>query len=187
MVLVTIQSGRQVQTITLTDREEFLTQSQNRSNGCVVYTAMNNDGDFFIGNKIINPSTGEETTFNAPIPSIRGEDPSVLSVIFDEVVVNDRLTVEGGASKTILSSFGGPVSIDNTLNVSGNTTLDGNLELGNDFNVSGNVNIDGNLNVTGVGTFTDQLDAKFQLVPTLQTSKLVLDLVQVLSRQQLVT
>ena len=150
----------QVQTITLTDREEFLTQSQNRSAGVVVYTAMNNDGDFFIGNKIINPSTGEETTFNAPIPSIRGEDPSVLSVIFDEVVVNDRLTVEGGASKTILSSFGGPVSIDNTLNVSGNTTLDGNLELGNDFSVSGNVNIDGNLNVTGVGTFTDQLDAK---------------------------
>jgi len=150
----------QVQTITLTDKEEFLTQSQNRSAGVVVYTAMNNDGDFFIGNKIINPSTGEETTFNAPIPSIRGEDPSVLSVIFDEVVVNDRLTVEGGASKTILSSFGGPVSVDNTLNVSGNTTLDGNLELGSDFNVQGNTNIDGNLNVAGVGTFISQLNAK---------------------------
>jgi hypothetical protein len=36
----------QVQNITLTGREEFLTQSQKRSGGVVVYTAMNNDGDF---------------------------------------------------------------------------------------------------------------------------------------------
>ena len=149
----------QVQTITLTPKEEFLTQSLNRSAGVVVYTAMNNDGDFFIGNKIINPSTGEETTFNAPIPTVRGEDPSVLSVIFDEVVVNDRLTVEGGPSKTILSSFGGPVSIDNTLNVSGNVTIDGNIELGKNINAQGSVNIDQDLNVAGVGTFGGQLNA----------------------------
>jgi microcystin-dependent protein len=120
---------------------------------------MNNDGDFFIGNKIINPSTGEETTFNAPIPTVRGEDPSVLSVIFDEVVINDRLTVEGGPSKTILSSFGGPVSIDNTLNVSNNTTIDGNVEIAQNLNVSGNQNNDGDLNVVGVSTFVNQINA----------------------------
>ena len=149
----------QVQDITLTDREEFLTQSQKRGGGVVVYTAMNNDGDFFIGNKIINPSTGEESTFDAPIPSIRGEDPSVLSVIFDEVTVKQRLVVEGGASKTLLSQFNGPVSIDNVLNISGNTKIDANLEVAGRLKSSGSAEFDGSLNVAGVGTFGGAIDA----------------------------
>ena len=41
----------QVQDRTLTEREEFLVQAQERSSGLVVYTGMNNKGDFFIGNQ----------------------------------------------------------------------------------------------------------------------------------------
>jgi len=100
----------QVQTKTLTEREEFLVQSQERSCGQVVYTGMNNDGDFFIGNKRVSSATGQEKTFDAPVPTVTGEDPSRLSVVFDEVVVKERLTVEGGASGTILSQFDGPVT-----------------------------------------------------------------------------
>ena len=52
MVPVTILLALpQVQDRTLTEREEFLSQSQERSNGLVVYTGMNNKGDFFIGNR----------------------------------------------------------------------------------------------------------------------------------------
>ena len=40
----------QVQTRTLTEKEDFLSQSQERSAGIVVYTGMNNRGDFYIGN-----------------------------------------------------------------------------------------------------------------------------------------
>ncbi len=149
----------QVQNITLTGREEFLTQSQKRSGGVVVYTAMNNDGDFFIGNKIINPSTGEETTFDAPIPSIRGEDTSVLSVIFDEVTVRQRLLVEGGPSKTLLSQFDGPLRVNNVVNITGNTKVDANLEVTGRFSSSGSASITGSLNVSGVGTFGGQIDA----------------------------
>ncbi|MHA2202010.1 MAG: hypothetical protein ACXABN_19255, partial [Candidatus Thorarchaeota archaeon] len=44
----------QVQTRTLTELEEYLAQAQDRSGGIVVYTGLNNDGDFYIGNKKIN-------------------------------------------------------------------------------------------------------------------------------------
>jgi len=148
----------QVQTITLTDKEEFLTQSQKRSGGVVVYTAMNNDGDFFIGNKVINPSTGAESTFDAPIPSIRGEDPSVLSVIFDEVTVRQRLIVEGGPAKTLLSQFDGPLRVNNVVNITGNTKIDANLEVTGRLKSSGSAEIDGALNVAGVGTFAGKIE-----------------------------
>ena len=102
----------QVQVRTLTEREEFLTQSQERSCGTVVYTGMNNRGDFFIGNKRVSSATGQERTFDAPIPTVTGEDPSRLSVIFDEVIIKERLVVEGGKSRTILSQFDGPVTFN---------------------------------------------------------------------------
>ena len=103
----------QVQIRTITEREEFLSQSQERSGGAVVYTGMNNKGDFYIGNQKKSALTGEETSFDTPIPSVAGEDPGRLSVVFDEVTVKDRIVVEGGKSKTVLSEFDGPVTFNN--------------------------------------------------------------------------
>ena len=57
--------------------------------------------------------TGEETSFDTPIPSVAGEDPGRLSVVFDEVTVKDRIVVEGGKSKTVLSEFDGPTTYNN--------------------------------------------------------------------------
>jgi hypothetical protein len=88
----------QVQDRTLTEREEFLSQAQERSSGIVVYTGMNNKGDFFIGNQKKSSATGEETTFDTPIPTVTGEDPSRLSAVFDEIIVKERIVVEGGDS-----------------------------------------------------------------------------------------
>ena len=105
----------QVQVKTLTEREEFLVQSQERSCGAVVYTGMNNRGDFFIGNKRVSSTTGQERTFDAPIPTVTGEDPARLSVIFDEVIVKERILVEGGQSNEILSQFDGPVTFINSV------------------------------------------------------------------------
>jgi hypothetical protein len=119
----------QVQTKTLTEREEFLVQSQERSCGQVVYTGMNNDGDFFIGNKRVSSATGQEKTFDAPVPTVTGEDPSRLSVVFDEVVVKERLTVEGGASGTILSQFDGPVTFSKDTRFDATATFDKTLKI----------------------------------------------------------
>ena len=103
----------QVQVRSITEREEFLSQSQERSGGAVVYTGMNNKGDFYIGNQKKSALTGEETSFDTPIPSVAGEDPGRLSVVFDEVTVKERIVIEGGKSKTVLSEFDGPVTHNN--------------------------------------------------------------------------
>ena len=155
----------QVQSITLTEREEFLVQSQERSGGIVVYTGMNNNGDSFIGNRKTSSSTGEEVTFDNPIPTITGEDPSRLSAVFDEVTVKERLVVEGGNSGTILSQFDGPVTFNKGVKFSDNVNIKSQLKVSSDTQstttangaliVSGGVgiaktlNVGGNLNVTG--------------------------------------
>ena len=106
----------QVQTRTLTEKEEFLSQAQERSSGIVVYTGMNNRGDFYIGNTKKSSATGEETSFDTPIPTITGEDPARLSSIFDEVTIKERIVVEGGDSNEILSQFDGPVTFNGKVN-----------------------------------------------------------------------
>ena len=155
----------QVQSITLTEREEFLVQSQERSGGIVVYTGMNNNGDSFIGNRKTSSATGEEITFDNPIPTVTGEDPSRLSAIFDEVTVKERLVVEGGNSGAVLSQFDGPVTFNkevkfnNSVNIKTQLKLsdttqstsiaNGALVVSGGVGVAKNLNVGGNLNVTG--------------------------------------
>jgi hypothetical protein len=78
---------------------------------------MKDKGDFYIGNQKKSALTGEEVTFDTPVPTVAGEDPGRLSVVFDEVTVKDRLVVEGGKSKTSLTQFDGPVTFNNELKI----------------------------------------------------------------------
>ena len=165
----------QVQVRTLSEREEFLVQSQERSCGTVVYTGMNNRGDFFIGNKRVSSATGQERTFDAPIATVTGEDPSRLSVIFDEVIIKERLVVEGGKSNTILSQFDGPVTFNKLVKINEDLTVNGIMKLNNTFEITntidshskdtgalvieGGVGLEKNLNVGG--NFTVGLGATF--------------------------
>ena len=127
----------QVQDRTLTEREEFLTQAQERSAGIVVYTGMNNKGDFYIGNTKKSSATGEETSFDTPIPTVAGENAARLSAIFDEVTVKERIVVEGGDSGLILSQFDGPVTFNKEIRVKNNLTIgdtnSGVLKVKNDY------------------------------------------------------
>ena len=113
----------QVQVKTLTEREDFLSQSQERFAGVVVYTGMNSKGDSFVGNQKKSSATGEEITFDTPIPTITGVDPSRLSVVFDEVTIKERLVVEGGNSNTVLSQFDGPVTFNREVKINDQVTL----------------------------------------------------------------
>ena len=121
----------QVQDRTLNEREEFLSQSQERESGVVVYTGMNNKGDFFIGNQKKSSSTGEEITFDTPIPTVTGEKESRLSSVFDEVTIKDRLVVEGGDTKQILSQFDGPVTFNKEVTTKHDVNINANLTLKN--------------------------------------------------------
>ena len=66
---------------------------------------MNDKGDFYIGNTKISSSSGQQTTFDIPIPTITGEDPNRLSLVADEVIVKERILVEGGTSNRYYHSL----------------------------------------------------------------------------------
>ena len=178
----------QIQVKTLTEREDFLVQSQQKSGGSVLYTGMNSNGDFFIGNTKYSASSGTQTTFAIPIPTITGQNPSRLSVAFDEVVVKERILVEGGKSKQILSQFDGPVTFNQNIIVNNDQTkINGQLISSNivklneqtdststttgsvvskgGFGIAKSVNIGGNLNVTGVTTFNGDVSFNSGLLP----------------------
>jgi hypothetical protein len=178
----------QIQARTLTEREDFLSQSQERACGSVVYTGMNSDGDFFIGNTKYSSASGEQTTFDIPIPTITGQDPSRLSAVFDEIVVKERILVEGGKSKKVLSQFDGPVTFNENViinndqtkingelittnliiqkNTTDSTTPNtGSITTKGGLGISKSVNIGGNLNIIGVTTFNDEVTFNSGLVP----------------------
>jgi len=155
----------QLQNRTLTEREDFLSQSQESSCGNVVYTGMNSDGDFFIGNTKYSASSGEQTTYDIPVPTITGQDPSRLSVVFDEVIVKERIIVEGGNSQQVLSQFDGPVTFNKELKMNDTVAINGALKVNNTQEITnttqstnkdtgaliveGGVGIEKNLNIGG--------------------------------------
>jgi hypothetical protein len=164
----------QVQVTTLSEREEFLVQSQERSGGIVVYNGINSNGDVFNGNTKTSASSGEILSYDIPNPTITGEDPNRLSVVFDEVTIKERLVVEGGNSGTVLSQFNGPVTFDKEVKIKDATNIVGQVKITNPtqstttatgalvvsggVGISKNVNIGGDLDITGTTTFTGLLD-----------------------------
>jgi hypothetical protein len=82
-----------------------------------VFTGMNNDGDFYIGNKRIASATGQEETYDAPIPTVTGEDNiSQFNIINPfEINVIKSIKVEGGPTKESVSKFDGPVIFNNKI------------------------------------------------------------------------
>jgi hypothetical protein len=111
----------------LSASEEFLSQSIKYDGGIVVYTGMNSDGDFYIGNKKVSSATGQEEVFDAPIPTVTGEDiaPTGVSIGFDvlsplEVSISRSLRVEGGPDNNIISEFDGPVVFNDKITSTSN-------------------------------------------------------------------
>ena len=99
----------------LSDTEVIVSQSKEQRGGQVVYTGMNDLGEFFSGSKKLSSATGEETVIDAPILTYTGDDSqgessAVSSGIFDELLVRQRLTVEGGENNNQSSQFYGPVN-----------------------------------------------------------------------------
>jgi microcystin-dependent protein len=142
---------------------------------------MNSDGDFYIGNKKLSSKTGKEVIFDAPIPTITGENTSRLSVVFDEVTIKERLLVEGGASNKVLSQFDGPVTFNNEIKVNETSTFtkpiiikdttnstnknSGALIIKGGVGISSDVNIGGTLNISGASTLNGEVTVNTGIVP----------------------
>lgn len=101
----------------ITQQEEVFSQSFKSDGGLNVFTGMNNDGDFYIGNKRIASATGQEETYDAPIPTVTGEDNlSQFNIINPfEINVTKSIKVEGGPTKESVSKFDGPVIFNNKI------------------------------------------------------------------------
>ena len=134
----------------ITEQEELLSQSFKSDGGINVYTGMNNDGDFYIGNKRVSSATGQEDIFDAPVPSIRGEEISIeggaaaaVNIISTENLnVTRSIKVEGGKSSNIVSEFNGPVVFNDKITsnslrgIEANSLyLQGNAVISNKFTV----------------------------------------------------
>ena len=105
----------QKQTKTLTEDEILTSQAREQVGGTVVYSAMNDLGEFYSGTKKLSSATGEEKVIDAPIITFTGDDAqgenqNKLSGIFDDVLIKERITIEGGDSGNQSSQFYGPVN-----------------------------------------------------------------------------
>ena len=160
----------QIQVRTLTDRESFLVQAQERSGGTVVYNGINNSGDVFAGNTKTLSSSGEIVSFDIPQPTVTGQDTSTNTAVFDEVTIKQKLLVEGGSSGTLLSQFDGPVTFNSEVRVKGNLTLGANsiLKITNPSipaSVTGDLLVGGELTVGGTSALSGQVTVNTGIIP----------------------
>jgi hypothetical protein len=135
------------QTRVLSKSEETLSQSFKTDGGVNVYTGMNDGGNFYIGNRRVVSTTGREEIFDAPVPTVTGEDPTGSNnfgfdlISPDEIRVERSIRVEGGANNNLISEFDGPVIFTNKI-----TTLK-NVEANSLF-LKGNANVSRSYTVT---------------------------------------
>jgi hypothetical protein len=113
--------------------EELLSQATKQEGGIVVFTGMNNDGDFYIGNKRVSSATGQEEVFDAPVPTRTGEDvnPSGINVGFDiltpiEISISRSIRVEGGPRNDIISEFDGPTVFNEKVTINSPKGIEAN-------------------------------------------------------------
>jgi len=138
--------------------DQLVAQSQVTNAGVSVYTAMNDRGDFFIGNKKrVTSTSGKEEVYDTPVQSYTGEDiydPAFvgnngLDVISPlEANVTRSITVGGGQNNNILSQFNGPVVFTQKLT----STSERGIEANSIF-LQGNATVSRNYTV-GIATPT---------------------------------
>ena len=118
----------------ISEQEELLSQSFKSDGGINVYTGMNNDGDFYIGNKRVSSATGQEDVFDAPVPSVRGEEifvetgtTAALNIVNTEnISVTRSIKVEGGKDGNTVSEFNGPVIFNDKITSNSSRGIEAN-------------------------------------------------------------
>jgi len=145
----------------LSNDEVLISQALPTQGGLVVYTGMNSNGEFFIGRKKYDATTGEEIDV-VPVPE---EEVT----FFDKLTINSLTVNNSIDASTAVSQFGpiyagittvnqltilGPNDSPGDLYVSGISTFVGFATFRNSINVAGLTSTT-NLYVTGVSTFVE--------------------------------
>lgn len=130
--------------------QQLRAQSFITNAGVNVYTGMNDNGDFFIGNKKISSTTGREEVYDTPIQTITGQDITEGAIANNgidvieplELRVTRSINVDGGLNNDILSEFNGPVVFSEKLT----STSDKGIEA-NSIYLQGNATVSRNYTV----------------------------------------
>ena len=91
----------QVQDRILDDKEQLLAQASQTRGGLVVYTAMNDKGEFYVGRKKIDALTGEEVSTIDEFDTTSVSAPNTqtaTNATFDNLTVNQNLYSNGNDS-----------------------------------------------------------------------------------------
>jgi hypothetical protein len=125
--------------------EELLAQSTRKDGGINFYTAMNDKGIAYAGNKKLSSITGQEQNFETPIQTITGEDIGNLPALNVTSAVEGNFSrsirIEGGPDSTAISEFNGPVVFSEKV------TLNSDLETNSIF-LQGNATVSRKYTVT---------------------------------------
>ena len=133
----------------LSAQEEILSQATKVDGGTILYSGMNSDGDFYNNNRKLT-STGKDQIFDAPIPTITGEEPQELVsdggfnlINPQEAVISRSIKVEGGPELNLVSEFNGPVVFNEKIKSNSEFGLEvqklklrGDLEISRELTVS---------------------------------------------------
>jgi hypothetical protein len=116
--------------------EELLGQATKVNGGLCNFTGMTDTGNFYTGTKKLIGTTSKEEVFDAPIPTVTGEDISVGSNSLGyntinplEALVDRSITVSGGPDGNIISEFNGPVVFNQKIT----STSEKGIEVGSMF------------------------------------------------------
>ena len=137
------------QTKVLSTEDRKLGQTQKRNGGQNYYTGLNDNGEYFIGNKVIKGTTGEEEIFDAPITTVTGEEKGI------ETTFTDTINVSGGSNKDALSEFNSPVVFTNKITSTSSDGIEtGSLSIQGDAKVARKITVGISTPTTG-GTAGD--------------------------------
>jgi len=129
----------------LSIQEEQFSQASRVDGGIINFTAMNSDGDFYTGNKKINSATGQEETYDSPVPNVTGEEKNTFGADVSktsEIYINRSLKVEGGPEKNLISEFEGPVVFSEKITSTSNKGIEAkSLFIQGNEDVSRNISI----------------------------------------------
>jgi len=99
----------------ISTKERLLSQATKIGGGTIYYSGMDENGDFYSGNRKLSSSTGKEEVYDLPVPTVVGEEASTNISESDKLIVSSSIIVNGGENNNAVSEFNGPIILNNKL------------------------------------------------------------------------
>ena len=138
------------QTKVLNDTEIGISQALPNRGGSVLYTGMNSKGEYFIGKKKFNASTGEVIPTGGSSTIVSETSTSNFNTLtVNKLFVNETLDASTASVKA--STLSVESVLDSTSTDTGALVIEGGV------GIEKNLNVGGTLNITGVSTFSNRI------------------------------